>query len=310
MSITIVKSGIQCSIQDLGRWGYQQYGVPVGGVMDRESAITANRLCGNTDNEAVLECTLHGTVITCDETITFALTGGGARATVNGCGVDYNRLIRMVAGSLLKLHPDPQGCRTYIAISGGLQVTNELGSASTYLPSGIGGIAGKNPEAGQQIPLKDAGRMQEWRRDIVIREDGFGVGNWKALVEPWPHVNETVLILCERGPEWDWFNADSQQRFFEAPFIISNHTNRMGFRLEETLLQLKEKRELLSTAVTAGIVQVTNEGHPIILMADAQTIGGYPRIARLTSKAISLLAQCRPGMRLRFGRKCELDIKG
>lgn len=300
MSITLVKTGIQCSIQDLGRWGYQQYGIPVGGAMDRTAAITANRICGNADEEAVLECTLHGTVIRCDETITFALTGGGAKAHINGEEVEYNRLIRMVAGSELRLTPDPFGCRTYIAFAGGLELTAELGSVSTYLPSGIGGIGGRNPVAGQTLQPKDPGRMKEWGRDLVIREQGFGVSSWRTQVQPLPELNETVLITVENGPEWDWFDTESQQFFFDFPFVISNQSNRMGYRLEGLSLKLKERRELLSTAVTAGIVQVTNEGHPIILMADAQTIGGYPRIARITSAAISLLAQCRPGMKVRF----------
>ena len=90
MSITLIKTGIQCSIQDLGRWGYQQYGVPVGGAMDRTAAITANRICGNADEEALLECTLHGTVIRCDDTITFTLTGGGRQALINGEEAENN----------------------------------------------------------------------------------------------------------------------------------------------------------------------------------------------------------------------------
>ena len=309
MGITILKPGIQCSIQDLGRWGHQQFGVPIGGVMDRQSACTANRLCGNADGEALLECTLHGTVITCDETISFALTGGGAKATVNGCAVDYNRLIKMVAGSELKLHPDPHGCRTYIAVAGGLQVPLELGSASTYQPSRIGGLDGQPLAAGQFVPLKSSGGLLPGGRDIVIREDGFGMGNWKAQVQPMPHVNETVMLACESGPEWDWFDDSTQKDFTGETFTISTHANRMGYRLEGPPLSLREKKELVSTAVTRGIVQVTHEGSPIVLMADAQTIGGYPRMARLTSQAIDLLAQCRPGVRVRFGVLYSYKVK-
>ena len=109
MSITIIKPGISTSIQDLGRWGFQQYGVPIGGAMDREAAKTANRLCENDDDEAVLECALHGLEINFKETVCFALTGGGARATLNGVDVAYNRLIKVIAGSTLKLHPDAYG---------------------------------------------------------------------------------------------------------------------------------------------------------------------------------------------------------
>jgi antagonist of KipI len=300
MGITIVKAGIQCSIQDLGRWGHQQFGVPVGGVMDRQSACTANRLCGNADGEALLECTLHGTLITCDETVTFALSGGGARAVVNGSVVDYNRPIRMVAGSQLQLMPDPHGCRTYIAVAGGLQVPLELGSASTYQPSRIGGLDGQPLAAGQFVPLKSSGGLLPGGRDIVIREDGFGMGNWKAQVQPMPHVKDTVVISCDAGPEWDWFDDSAKIDFTRETFTISTQSNRMGYRLEGPHLSLQEQKELVSTAVTRGIVQVTHEGRPIVLMADAQTIGGYPRIARLTNQSIDLLAQCRPGVKVRF----------
>jgi antagonist of KipI len=115
-----------------------------------------------------------------------------------------------------------------------------------------------------------------------------------------PHLNETVMLACESGPEWDWFDDRARKDFTGETFTISTQSNRMGYRLEGPPLSLREKKELVSTAVTRGIVQVTHEGSPIVLMADAQTIGGYPRIARLTNQAIDLLAQCRPGVRVRF----------
>jgi antagonist of KipI len=300
MSITIIKPGVSCSIQDLGRWGYQQFGVPIGGAMDTISATTANRICGNDDDEAVLECTLHGLEMKCNETISFALTGGGARATINGETVAYNRLIKVVAGSILKLHPDPHGCRTYIAIAGGLKIEKELGSASTYASSLLGGYKGRNLEAGDELALKKNNIETDPSKDIIINENGFGISKWKAQVTPFPHLQDVVEINCEKGPEWELFDVVSQEIFFNQPFTIAPQSNRMGYRLDGVTLSLKEKTELISTAVTRGIIQVTNEGHPIILMADAQTIGGYPRIARVSSKDISPLAQCRPGMRVRF----------
>ena len=300
MSITILKPGMMSSIQDLGRWGFQKYGIPIGGVMDTTSATTVNRLCGNEDGEALLECTLHGTEIQCNETISLALGGGGARATINGEPVSYNKLIKMVSGSILKLHPDPYGCRTYIAFVGGLKVNKELGSASTYTPSMLGGYEGKNLVAGDTLELKDPSFYKEKTKDIVINENGFGTSRWKSSSFAMPHVQEIITINCLAGPEWDLFDEESQTQFFNHPFTISAQSNRMGFRMEGAILSLKEKVEMISTAVTRGIIQVTNQGNPIVLMADAQTIGGYPRIARICADDIPLLAQCRPGQKLRF----------
>jgi antagonist of KipI len=300
MSITIIKPGISTSIQDLGRWGFQQYGVPIGGVMDNNAARTANRLCENDDNEAVLECVLHGLELKFKETVCFALTGGGARATINGVDVSYNRLIKVIAGSTLKLHPDAYGCRTYIAFAGGLNINKELGSASTYVASSLGGMHGRNIIVDDELEINKKRKEASAAKDIVLDENGFGVSKWKAQVDPLPHVNDVVEIGCVPGPEWELFDETSQTLFTNQIFTIGAQSNRMGYRMEGAILSLKEKTELVSTAVTRGIVQITNQGHPIILMADAQTIGGYPRIARITSGDLSKLAQCRPGMKLRF----------
>lgn len=300
MSITIIKPGISTSIQDLGRWGFQQYGVPIGGAMDQESAITANRLCGNNDNDVVLECVLHGLELKFNETICFALSGGGAKATINGVEVSYNRLIKAIAGSTLKLNPDAYGCRTYIAFAGGLNIKKELGSASTYLASALGGLDGRNLISGDQIFINKTASTRSVGNPIVIDENGFGVNKWKAQTKTLPHVNDVVEIRCVPGPEWELFDKTSQALFTNQIFTIGAQSNRMGYRMDGATLSLKEKTELVSTAVTRGIVQVTNQGYPIILMADAQTIGGYPRIARIQSNDINLLAQCRPGMKVKL----------
>lgn len=306
MSITILKPGISTSIQDLGRWGFQQYGVPVGGAMDRDAARTANRLCENDDDEAVLESTLHGLEIKFNETVCFALSGGGAKAKINGVEVSYNRLIKVIAGSTLKLLPDAYGCRTYIAFAGGLNIKKELGSASTYVASALGGMDGRNIIAGDEIKINKDRKEPHLAKDIVIDENGFGVSKWKAQVDSLPHVNDVVEISCVAGPEWELFDETSHALFTNQIFTIASQSNRMGYRMEGTMLSLNEKTELVSTAVTHGIVQVTNQGHPIILMADAQTIGGYPRIARIASANLSKLAQCRPGMKVKFSIKINL----
>lgn len=293
------------SVQDLGRWGIQQFGVPIGGAMDVVSASIANRICNNEDGDALLECTLHGTEILFNKTTLFAIAGGGASATLNGQPIWFYKLIKVVAGSTLKLHPGPFGCRSYVAFAGGLKIDSELGSASTYTQSSIGGYHGKNLEAGIVLELKHQIHHLEKSKDILINEHGFGISNWKSKSFKLPHVQETATINCLAGPEWDAFDEESQHQLFNNTFTVSAQSNRMGFRLEGPILSLKEKTEMVSTAVTRGIIQVTNQGNPIILMADAQTIGGYPRIGRVCSNDISLLAQCRPGQKIMFKEERE-----
>ena len=299
MSITLIKPGWACSVQDLGRWGYQEFGIPLGGAMDVNAAMMANRICGNKDGEALLECTLHGTEIQLNETAVFSFTGGGAIATVNGQPVTFNKQIKAVGGSTIKLLPSPFGCRTYIAFAGGLKVNRELGSCSTCIAAGIGGYNGRNLESGDLIELKKIAPKQK-TENITISAAGFGSSNWKAIAPELPHVNDLVRIKCYEGPEWNLFDEASKHALFNTPFAIGQHANRMGFQLEGARLTKKENKEMISSAVTKGIVQVTYQGTPIILMTDAQTIGGYPRIGRIFNDDIHLLAQCRPGMKIQL----------
>lgn len=302
MSITIIKSGISCSIQDLGRWGYQQYGIPIGGAMDTRAAVTANRICGNDDDAAILECTLHGLKLKFNSTIAIALSGGGSRAFINGIEAPFYKLIKVVSGSELQLQAHPSGFRSYLAISGGFKVNEELGSRSTYTFSKLGGYLGRDLEPGDALTSYDHEESYATKQ-ITIDENGFGISNWKAQSPPLPHIQDIVNINCLHGPEWEWFNEKSQYLFFNQILTVSNQSNRMGYHLEKIYLELKEKKELISSAVTRGIIQVTNEGNPIILMADSQTIGGYPRIGRVASNDLALLAQCRPGIKIQFSLK-------
>ena len=288
-----------CSIQDLGRRGFQEYGIPISGAMDMQAAVTANRICGNDDGEALLECTLHGTEILIQDTSVFSITGGGSTATINGQTIPFNKQIKALAGSVIKLLPSPVGFYTYIAFAGGLKTKLELGSSSTYKLASLGGINGKTIEQDDRIELNNSTPNIQ-HANIIINEHGFGISSWKSTVRQLPHVNDVVAIKCYKGPEWDLFEERATTAWFNSIFIIGQNSNRMGFQLEGVQLEKKEKKEMISTAVTKGIVQVTNQGTPIVLMADAQTMGGYPRIGRIFNDDIDLLAQCRPGTKIQF----------
>ena len=284
MSITIIKPGISSTIQHFGHWGEQQFGVSIGGVMDDFSASIANIICNNKVNTPVVEMTLHGTEILFNKDAFVALTGSGAIATINNVEVPFYKLLHVPACAILKMKPNALGCRSYLAIAGEC----------------------KNQELG--IPLK-TGDLIEFDetpnhvKGIHTDENKIEISQWKI------HLNENEMldktIDCIEGPEYDWFEIITQKEFFSASFTLSTQSNSMGYRLNEKISGLKEKRELISTAVTKGVVQITHEGNPIILMADAQTTGGYPRIARIAPADITKLAQCRPGDKICFKKISE-----
>jgi antagonist of KipI len=298
MSITILKPGIMSSLQDLGRWGFQQYGVPIGGAMDKVTAALANIICGNDENEAVIEMTLHGTSIMFNEAAFCAIVGGGCKTYIDDVELPFNRLLWIPAFSIIKTTASIQGCRSYLAVGGGFNVKKVMDSASTYAPSGIGGRNGRNLITGDMLAFKREQDLQT-ASNLHMLPNGVGMSHWHTadLVVSTPDI---ATVHAIKGPEFDLFNSSSQENIFNSMFTISSQSNRMGYRLEGKKFMLEHKAEMVSTAVTAGIVQVTHEGDPIILMADAQTTGGYPRIARVCAADISLLAQCRPGTKIQF----------
>ena len=300
MSITILKPGISSSIQDLGRWGLQQFGIPISGAMDEYAARRANILCGNEEHEPVIEITLHGAEIMFNEAACISLTGSGSMIYLNGIEIQYNRLIKLDAFSTLKFKPSATGCRSYLAIQGGLDIKKEMGSCSTFAASGIGGISGQPLKTGDIIPFSRKESFHTKANEINITKNGFAVSTWIGVDLKEQQHNGIIRINICAGPEWDLFNEQSKSIFLNSEYSISLKANRMGIQLEGPRLELTEKKEMISSAVTKGIIQITNEGLPIILMADAQTTGGYPRIARVCSADISTLAQCRPGDKVFF----------
>jgi antagonist of KipI len=293
------------SVQDLGRWGFQQFGVPVGGAMDKLSASLANIICGNDEKEAVIEMTLQGTSILFNENTYCAFTGGGCKVFVDDFELPFNRLLFIPAFSVITTLSAATGCRTYLAVAGGWDIPKTMRSASTYVPSGIGGIQGRNLITGDILPFK--------KRDHSIPSSSMKILGNKIHASHWQvpdifiHEQDHEVIHVVPGPEYDLFDEASRKIFFQTNYTIGLQSNRMGYRLEGEKLLMKEKNEMVSTSVASGIIQVTHDGAPIILMADAQTTGGYPRIARVCSADTSMLAQMRPGNKIHFKEITEED---
>jgi antagonist of KipI len=303
MSLEVEKPGLLTTVQDLGRWGFQQEGVLVSGAMDAVAHRTANLLVGNPEAAATLEFTVLGPSLRFEQDHLISITGGAFSPRVNGQEIDCNRPVLVRKGALLEIGAAKNGCRGYLAVAGGIQAPLVMGSASTYLKAGIGGLHGKALSEGETVPCLSLSSTDFHYLEVLqkgAQEDCYAQALWYTTPAAVPMKAKTPIIRVMKGPEYDWFSQESQRAFWEQPFKITAQSDRMGYRLEGPVLVLTRERELLSTAVTFGTVQVPAQGNPIVLLADHQTTGGYPRIAQVITADFSALAQVCPGQQITF----------
>ena len=432
MSMDVLRSGMQTTIQDLGRWGYQKYGILVGGTMDTDAARLSNRLVGNDEGEGVLEITMIGPVLRFTEDALIAICGADLTPLADNCPLPMGRPVYVSAGTTLRFVQPKRGCRAYLAVSGGFDIPKVMGSKSTYLQAHLGGYQGRPLQKGDVLSLcglttkgekilshlKAMGIVKsvDWyvmepslyygttqtirltkglqydafatvsQGDLVKKEftittqaDRMGYrleGPTLQLKEPREMISEAatfgtmqvpkvmgskstylqahlggyqgrplqkgdVLSLCglttkgekilshlkamgivksvdwyvmepslyygttqtirlTKGLQYDAFATVSQGDLVKKEFTITTQADRMGYRLEGPTLQLKEPREMISEAATFGTMQVPGNGNPIILMADHQSVAGYLKIGQVCLVDLPALAQCGPGMKLRF----------
>lgn len=278
----VLKPGMLTTVQDLGREGRQHWGIPAGGPMDRPAARVANLLLGNEENDALLEVTLSGPELKFVRETWIAVTGAEIK------GVAGWRPIKVAAGQVVSLAEFTKGARAYVAVLGGLEIPRVLGGAGTLLRAGVGGWGGRALQAGDRLGAKTA-----------ILET---TGNWSASAEFNATGGDgTGTVRFMRGPQWDWFSAAARRAFLGKIFRVTAKSDRMGLRMDGALLRMEnEGRELMSEGVGFGSIQVPPDGKPIVLMADRQTIGGYPKIGHVASVDLPKLAQMRTGDTLRF----------
>ena len=286
MGFKVIKPGMLSTIQDLGRFGYQKSGIIVGGAMDELALRIGNLLLGNSENEAGLEITLIGPALLFDKEQLIVLTGADLSPSIDGNPVIMWRPTHVPKGALLSFGKPVNGCRSYLLVSGGFRITPALGSCSTYLQAGIGGWEGSALKAGDHIPFKQVYRST-------------GKFTWSPDLKLYPKPAKQVIRVIA-GPEFNTFSKESIHTFFMQLYTISKENNRMGYRLEGTEIQPVARKEMLSSAVTFGTIQVPPKGKPIILMADCQTTGGYPRIANVITADLSILAQKPTGSEIKF----------
>jgi antagonist of KipI len=302
MSVEVLQSGLCTTVQDMGRFGHQQHGVIVSGAMDTLALRLANRLVGNPENDAALEITLLGPKLKFYEDQLIAICGGIFSPMIDGKPVPSWRPVWVKRGSVLEFGQAKKGCRAYISFAGGIDVPQVLGSRSTYLRAEIGGYKGRPLKKGDHLQMN---QLNDNRMQLIgllankCDRIPFVAADWYIGEIMLPSYEKSTVRVI-RGPQFDQFSQESRRAFFEQEFQITPQSDRMGYRLSGSRLELEQPLELLSEAVTAGTIQVPSDGQPIILMADRQTTGGYPKLGFVASVDLPILAQRKPGTTIRF----------
>jgi antagonist of KipI len=305
----VLHPGVLTTVQDRGRTGHQREGIPVSGAMDVLSLRIANLLVGNDENAAALEMTLVGATLRFDEQTLVAITGADVNATVDGIRIPPWRPACVAAGAVMTADAALRGCRAYLAVAGGIDVPQVLGSRATYARAALGGVDGRPLRRGDVVPCGVAGELAR-RIARAIVESGPAakaiIARWGAAATLVPFFRSAAAIRVVEDAHTSLLTTESLERLWGLEFRVSTQSDRMGYRLEGPPLELARPIEMLSEAVAFGTIQCPPGGSPIILMADRQTTGGYPRIGTVASVDLPLVAQLKPGDRLRF-RPVSLD---
>jgi antagonist of KipI len=286
--ISVIKSGWLTTVQDTGRYGYQQYGVPVCGAMDRYAFVIANRLVGNRDHEAALEITLKGPELLFRTEAVIAVTGADLSPSVDGAAISTWTSVTVRAGGRLAFGARRAGARCYVAVAGGIDVPAVLGSRSTHIPSRTGGVDGRALITGDELG-----------RGIV--QAGSRVALGQGLPDSLrPSYSSAVTLRILPGPRADRFPERTLDLLAGGTYRLSGRSDRMGYRLEGPRLADAEAGPHISDGTATGALQVPPDGQPILLMADRQTTGGYPIIAVVISADLHLAGQLLLGDTVRF----------
>lgn len=287
-SQAVLDPGLLTTIQDLGRPGYLRYGIPPSGPVDRQAFVLANRLVGNPDTAAALECTLIGPSLEARAACLIAVAGAEMPVAINGREVPRWTAVRLNAGDTLRLGPAPRGVRAYLAISGGIEVPPVLGSRSTYLRGQLGGLEGRQLRKGDLLPIGSPPGPPEAADGRRVRAE---------FIPSYSAEPEVRVIL---GPQADRFTPEGMAAFLDGPYEMLPQSDRMGARLRGPRIAHTRGHDLISDGIPLGGIQVVGDGQPIVLLVDRQSTGGYTKIATVCSFDIGRVAQVRPGQRLRF----------
>lgn len=284
-AFSILTPGGYTTIQDKGRFGYQQMGVPISGALDAFAFRAANLLVGNLKNAAVMEITVMGPRLEIAVEADMAVTGAEIGMTLNDQPVEGWRSFRVKPGDILDIRQVKSGCRAYLAISGGIDVPEVMGSRSTYVGGKIGGFHGRVLQAGDVL------KCGETKRPAAVRE---------TPADMIPAYPSEIVIRAIPGPQDDFFR-DGLEIIFQSDFMVSTKADRMGYRLQGPKVELHKgmPKSIISEPTMPGGVQIPADEQPIILMVE-QTVGGYTKIVTVISVDLPKVAQATPGDTIRF----------
>jgi antagonist of KipI len=284
--IHVVRPGLLTSVQDLGRWGHQAAGVPVAGPMDLFSHRLANLLVGNDDAAATIEITLIGPELEFSVPSMIAVTGAEFEMTLDDRPLLAGVATAVAAGSRVTFRRRRAGARAYLAVHAGVQTPPLLGSRATHLLSGMGGLHGRPLAAGDRVPILPTPTSA---RALTRRVMGLALpANGRARLRVLP------------GAQVEWFDASALTTLTATGFRVSPRSDRMGYRLQGPPLVRRSEGEPISEPVAFGALQVPPAGEPILLMADRQTAGGYPKIASVIAADLPIAGQLSPGDTIEF----------
>lgn len=289
MSLRIIRNGILDTVQDLGRVGYRHLGINPAGAMDPFAASLANILVGNTMGEGVIEMHFPAAAIYFEAPAVMALTGADFGPACNEQACPLNTPLCIAAGTTLTLTHPHRGARCYFALAGGLDIPPWLGSASTHLKAHAGGWHGRKLLKGDIILFRKKVSPSP------LHGNTFEIIGESVTI---PDVTDEILLL--KGHELEWLSDASRHTFTHSPFTIAVQSDRMGYHLKGPALHRQNEEELVSSPVAYGTIQLLPDGSLILLMADHQTTGGYPRLGTVISVHFSRIAQMKPGDTIGF----------
>lgn len=290
-AMKILSPGGYTTIQDFGRFGFQNMGIPVSGALDNHACAAANLLVGNPENTAVLELTVMGPSMEILKTMDMALTGAQMGITVNGAPVEAWQSFRVNPGDIVRFSQVQSGCRAYLAVTGGFQVPQIMGSCSTYVGGRLGGFNGRPLKKDDILAVKDATRLNTARR---VPE---------TLIPSYP---ASVTVRAVPGPQDDYFDR-GLRILFTKEYMVTAKADRMGYRLMGEAVPIREgmPKSIVSEPSMPGSIQIPADEQPIILLVE-QTVGGYAKIATIISSDLPVVAQTTPGDYIHF-EKIDLD---